>query len=212
MVQDGRYARYRGQYAHVYWIGGGSCSGKSSIADALGLEYGWDVLHTDRLAGRVWAQADPERHPSAARIAPAMRDFVMWMQLPTDQLFAASYEVFELLLDMLPPYGGRPLVVEGMGVHMGAVAEFADIEQVVCLVGSDAFLRTVEPQHPFVKRYYSEWQDPEHRLAILIEGHIRITHAITNAADMLGVRQIVVDECTGREAVYGMVKAHFCLA
>jgi hypothetical protein len=102
------------------------------------------------------------------------------------------------------------MVVE-MGVHGGALAEFADLQCVVCLVGSEGFFRAKEPEHPYVKRHYSGWEDPERRLSVLIEGHIRMTHRIAREADALGVRRIVVDRSTGLEEVYGSVKAHFGL-
>ena len=34
-------------FDNVYWIGGGSCSGKSSIADVLGARHGLPVYHAD---------------------------------------------------------------------------------------------------------------------------------------------------------------------
>jgi hypothetical protein len=203
MLSEGRYAALRGQYPHVYWIAGGSYSGKSSIADALGVAYDLQVVHTDGLMNMLWEKADPERHPVSARLLPVWRQgFVQWMQLPIDQLSQGSYERFELLLDEIETIRNQPTVVEGMGIHPFAVAEIADLEHVVCLTGSESFLREKEPEYPFVKHYYAQWDDPEHDLQILIEGHIRLSREYERGARELGIRHIEANVETGWDEVY----------
>jgi hypothetical protein len=212
MVPDGRYVDRQGEFPHIYWIAGGSCSGKSSVADRLAGAHGLQVLHTDSLVGRLWQRADPGRHPTVVRLWPtARKGFLHWMQLPPEELLGAGYEVFDLLLEEVEALGPRPALVEGMAVSLAAVTEVSPLDRIVCLTGTDSFLRSQERQHPFVLRHYSSWDDPERTLSALIEGHIRLTHQYNAEAERYGVRNIITEEATRFEDKLRQVSAHFGL-
>ena len=50
------------ELAHVYWIGGSPCAGKSSIADILAATYGLTLYRTDEAYSRHEKVVTPEQH------------------------------------------------------------------------------------------------------------------------------------------------------
>ncbi|MBT3272261.1 MAG: hypothetical protein HN368_03830 [Spirochaetales bacterium] len=211
-LTDKRYAGANGQFPHVYWITGGSCSGKSSLADELAEHHGLQVMHTDRIASKLFERADEHRHPVAHTVWPVFKKgFLSWMRLQPSRLYEGIYEIFELLLEDILAMGTDPVVVEGMVISPMAAVEVSSMDRIVCLTGTDDFLRLQEPNHPFVKRSYSEWDDPETALNTLIEGHIQITHMYDTVSGELGIRHIVTDQTTGFEENLRQVEKHFGL-
>ncbi len=209
---DGRYAHLKGKFPLVYWITGGSCSRKSSIADRLAQAHGLQVIHTDDLGSGPIGQIDLESYPITARLLPTfLKGFLHWMRIPVIQSCEMKYEIFGLLLNKVETFGPRPIVVEGMIISIAAVAEVSSLDRIVCLTGTDNFLRTQERQHPYVLEHYDTWDDPEQTLAALIEGHIRITHQNCREVKNYGIRHIVTDKETKFEDKLKQIEEHFGL-
>ncbi|MGH2515510.1 MAG: hypothetical protein ACRDHP_07625, partial [Ktedonobacterales bacterium] len=106
--------------AHVLWLGGSVCSGKSTISEALAAQYGLQVYHCDRHEVNHIARSRPDRHPTLA----ASNTFTMdqyWLLSSPEQLAARSrafnLERFELIVeDLLAMPHDRPIVAEGFGL------------------------------------------------------------------------------------------------
>ena len=47
-----------------YWLGGSTCSGKTTICDSLSLRFHLDIHHRDDAIAEHWKQANPQNHPS----------------------------------------------------------------------------------------------------------------------------------------------------
>lgn len=203
MDQTDRYLSRRGEFDHVYWICGGSSSGKSSIANALAQEYGLGVCHTDKMVLDLIRRADPDIHPAVARLRPIFeKGFEEWLQYPAEQYFELLFEWFSLLLEDIKSRGNQNLVVEGMPLNPSAVVEIAAPERVVCLTATESFLRTEQ-----LRRRRAE--DPERFLRILTEGHLRMTLRYEKEAAKHGIHHLITDESTDFETQLNAVKQHF---
>src|SRR5262245_22303149 len=53
----------REQLKHVYWIGGGSCAGKSTIARRIAAQHGLAVYSTDDVMADHARRSTPEQSP-----------------------------------------------------------------------------------------------------------------------------------------------------
>ena len=65
--------------SHVYWIGGASRGGKSTVAEAIEKEFGFSVYAHDRkwIDGDHTRMADPDRHPTMFRYRDLYEDFAI---------------------------------------------------------------------------------------------------------------------------------------
>ena len=53
---------------HVYWLGGSSCAGKTTMSERFEKELGFDIYHIDpKWFGDHLHAADPERHPGMVK-------------------------------------------------------------------------------------------------------------------------------------------------
>jgi|GEM_PF-3397307 hypothetical protein len=78
--------------SHVYWIGGISRGGKSTVAESLKEEFGFSIYDHDKkwLGGDHVRMADPDRHPTMFKYRDLYEDL-------TNQSFLASGPVETLV-------------------------------------------------------------------------------------------------------------------
>src|SRR5262245_49318243 len=57
------FEAYRDQFQHVYWIGGGSCAGKSTIARRLAEQHDLQRYATDDVMSDHARRSTPEEYP-----------------------------------------------------------------------------------------------------------------------------------------------------
>src|SRR5687768_9267393 len=91
------------ELAHVYWIGGSPCSGKSSIAEALAATYNMQLYKADDAYFRHTKGVTPERQPIFYKIAHLSAD-ELWMRDVEEQVIeelALYREEFPLIVDDL---------------------------------------------------------------------------------------------------------------
>lgn len=91
------------RFAHILWIGGSPCAGKSSIARILAHEYGLRTYSCDEAYDSHLSRAVPDKHPLMSRAAGLTWDEV-WMR-PVDVMvtreLAFYREEFRMVI-MLP--------------------------------------------------------------------------------------------------------------
>jgi hypothetical protein len=111
--------------AHVYWIGGSPCSGKTSIAKALVERYGLRYYDCDHAFYRHNEIVPPEHQPvfyRVMRLAPE----ALWMrpvQQQTAEEIAIYREEFPLILkDLLALPSSQPVLAEGAALLPECVA------------------------------------------------------------------------------------------
>src|SRR6185295_15326434 len=78
---------------HVFWIGGGSAAGKSTIARRLATEYGLQVYATDTAMSRHAAALTPEQAPQLAHFR-RMTMNERWLDRPPE-LMLDSFHWFQ---------------------------------------------------------------------------------------------------------------------
>jgi len=216
----------REDLSHVYWIGGTSRAGKSTVAEAIASELGCSVYSHDRewIHGSHTLEADPERHPTMVRYRHLYQDlashgdfhrflecffkFASLKELIEDQ-FAFFAEEFEMVLDDLRRRPrDSPIIAEGIGLVPEHVSRIADPRRVIYLVSSEAFVQAVEDS-PEQKRKRDGWEP------WLGRAHLEFRYGL-NERTMAQAREhgVRVVETGGRLTigeVTRLVKAHFGL-
>ncbi|HEY3869240.1 MAG TPA: hypothetical protein VGM10_12850 [Actinocrinis sp.] len=116
-MTGGEEAATRARLRHVYWIGGGSGAGKTTIARRVAAEHGFDVYSTDDAMADHAGRISMEHAPYLSQFAAMDMDERWVTRTPQTMLETFHWfrgEGFGLIVeDLLRAAGGTGLVVEG---------------------------------------------------------------------------------------------------
>jgi len=146
-------------FPHLYWILGGSATGKSTICQAIAQRQGWLVYDMDLyIYGRFQPHYTPERHPACTAWFRADNALAWVMNLSWPEFDAlnraTNAEYLDLLADELRATNpATPILIDGGFTHPSIVAQVAEAAHIVCL----------EAERELVIR---EWNTHEERLAM----------------------------------------------
>jgi Shikimate kinase len=153
----------------VFWIGGGSGSGKSTVARRLAERHGLRLYDTDAVMREHAARSDPATSPHlAAFLAMSMDE--RWLRPPRVMLETFHWfrgEAFDLILDdlaALPP--GPPTLAEGFRLLPELVPPHA---HAVWLLPTPEFRRAAFDSRGSTWQIASQTSDPDRALANLLE-------------------------------------------
>ncbi|MFP3963771.1 shikimate kinase [Actinomadura fulvescens] len=209
---------WRERLRHVYWIGGGSGSGKSTIARRIAERYGMHLYDTDAV------MPDHARRMSAEQ-APYLRTFAAmdmderWVaRSPREMLDTFHWfhgEGFELIIeDLLALPAGRPVIAEGFRLLPDLVRPLlADVGRAVWLLPTPQFREAV-----FDSRGGPAWGflartgHPQQALHNLLQRDALFTDRLTEQTRRLGLHGLKVDATVTEEDLARRVCTAFDLA
>lgn len=197
---------------HVYWIGGASCAGKSTVARRIAAEHGLQLYATDD------AMADHARRSTRVD-CPLLHEFMAmdmderWVnRSPKDMLETFHWfrgEGFNMIVeDLLHLSRERGVIVEGFRLLPHLVKPLlAERSHAVWLLPTTEFRQAVVdsrggPQWAFI----GKTGDPERALRNLLERDAMFTQRVYEEAQGLGLNSIEVntrmnvDDLAGRVA------------
>lgn len=197
---------------HVYWIGGGSAAGKSTIARRIAAEHGLQLYSTDD------AMADHAKRSTPAD-CPLLHEFMTmdiderWLnRSPKDMLETFHWfrgEGFSLIIEDILRLSKEPgVIVEGFRLLPHLVKPLLTVSsQAVWLIPTPEFRQAViesrgGPQWSFI----AKTSNPERTLRNLLERDAMFTQRLYEEAQRLELNTIevdptmIVDDLTGRVA------------
>lgn len=138
-------AALRERLAHVLWLGGSACSGKTAVAERLVASRGLAVYQTDEVFERHRRRADPVLHAAFCRVGD-LRGEELWAAPAAEQaaeMLAFHREHFTLVLeDLLQTSPEQPLLAEGSCLLPECVAPLlSSARQALWLVATAQFRR-----------------------------------------------------------------------
>jgi hypothetical protein len=203
--------------AHVYWMGGSPCSGKSSIADLLSKEHNLRVYHVDEAFQEQRRQITPQAQPTLYRFLNTPWNEI-WMR-PGDVLFAEAItaygEHFEMILrDLRDLPRSSPVLVEGTALLPGCVhGLLADFRRAIWVVPTEAFQRDHYPKRgAWVGSILEQCTYPEQALRNWMDRDVAFARWVEQEAIRLGLCTLQVD---GRRTVAQnarTIERHFALS
>ncbi len=184
---------------HVYWIGGGSCAGKSTIARRIATEHGLQLYATDDV------MADHATR-STATDCPLLHKFMAmdmdqrWVnRSPADMLETFHWfrgEGFSIIIeDVLRLFSERGVIVEGFRLLPHLVKPLLGVRNhAVWLLPTPEFRQVVVnsrggPEWGFI----GKTSDPDRALSNLLERDAMFTHRLYEEAQRLELKTIDVD-------------------
>ena len=195
----------------VYWIGGGSGAGKSTVARRLAERYGLHLYPTDDV------MAEHARRSTPAD-SPFLHDF-MGMDMDARWLYRSPAmletfhwfrgECFDLIVDDLERLpAGAGVLVEGFRLLPHLVRPLlADPRRAVWLLPTPEFRRAAFERRGSLWRIAGRTSDPERALDNLLERDRMFTERLAVETRRLGLRAIEVRPGSTEEALADEVAA-----
>jgi 2-phosphoglycerate kinase len=199
------------QLRHVYWIGGASCAGKSTIARRLAAEHGLQLYATDEVMADHAKRSTPEECPLLHEFM-AMDMDERWMnRSPKDMLETFHWfrgEGFNMIIeDILRLSRETGVIVDGFRLLPHLVKPLLAVRShAVWLLPTPEFRQAVVdsrggPQWGFI----SKTSDSERALRNLLERDAMFTHRLYEEAQRLGLNTMEVDPTMTVDELAGRV-------
>lgn len=185
------------EFAHVYWLGGSPCAGKSSIARQLAEQFGLHLYHCDTEFERQLAQVTAESAPTIHRLHQLSCN-ELWLRPVAEQLrteIAYQAEQFEMILADLRQLPVEPkILVEGSALMPTAVFHhLAHRQQAVWLVPTAVFQRHHYAQRPWIHDVLKDCHQPALAFENWMARDIAYANWVQLETDMRQLTCLVVD-------------------
>jgi 2-phosphoglycerate kinase len=189
----------REQLQHVYWIGGGSGAGKSTIARRIAAQHGLRVYATDEVMALHARRSTQEDCPLLHKFM-AMDMDERWVNRPPETLLKTFHwfqgEGFDLILEDLLGLPREPgIIVEGFRLLPRLVKPLLSVPaHAVWLLPSPAFRQAVvESRGGSAWGFLATTTDPERALRNLLKRDRMFTDVLREETARLEVPAIEVD-------------------
>ena len=196
---------------HVFWIGGGSEAGKSTISRRLAEEFDFVYYHGDEAYSRHVDLAEKERTPMLWFHHQLMREerFDQWFFAlsPEEKAQggrdAGAEDLLMVIDDLLAMPTDKRIVVDVFCAHAEGLVQVTEIHNLVFLVATDSFQReTIENLDR------KRGQDPDENY---IEAQRLFSEGFRGDANRLGIPMVVTGGRLTLDESYSAVCRHFGL-
>ncbi len=184
--------------AHVYWIGGGSGGGKSTIARRLAAQHGLRLYPTDDVMSDHHSRTTPEDSPFLSEFA-AMDMDERWVNRSPETMLETFHwfrgEGFGLIVeDLLDLPSEPPVIVEGFRLLPHLVRPLiAAPGHAVWLLPTPDFRRAAFDSRGSLWQIAGKTGDPERALRNLLERDRMFTERLYQEATRLDLHVIEID-------------------
>jgi 2-phosphoglycerate kinase len=187
------------QLRHVYWIGGGSCAGKSTIARRIAAEHGLQLYATDDVMADHARRSTPEDCPLLHEFMAMDMDHRWVNRSPTDMLETFHWfrgEGFSMIIaDILRLPREPGIIVDGFRLLPHLVKPFLSVRShAVWLLPTPEFRQAVVDSRGGLHwGFIGKTSNPERALGNLLERDAMFTDHLNEDAQRLGLNTIAVD-------------------
>jgi len=194
-MQDG----FKCELAHILWMGGSPCSGKSSITELLADRYGLQTYHVDDAFNQHHKERIlPAEHPTLHKWTTLSWN-ELWMQpgkVLLDEAKAAYNEHFGMILeDLLALPRSAPVLVEGTALLPDQVSSLLQQRhRAIWIVPSAAFQRErYAGRGDWVQSILSHCEDPERAFRNWMDRDVAFAQWVIKRTTALGLDWMQVD-------------------
>ena len=204
------YAVLRARLQHVYWIGGGSGAGKSTIACRLAARHGLRLYATDDVMADHATRSTPEDSPFLHEFA-AMDMDQRWVNRPPETMLETFHwfqgEGFGLIIDDLLRLPAEPgVIAEGFRLLPHLVKPLLAVPaHAVWLLPTPSFRRAAFDSRGSTREIARKTSDPDRALRNLLERDQMFTERLYSETKRLQLRVIKVDTSTTEDDLAGQV-------
>jgi hypothetical protein len=206
----------RARLRHVYWIGGGSGAGKSTIARRIAARNGLQLVSTDDAMADHGRRMPPGDNPFLTGFA-AMDMDERWLRRPPGTMLETFHwfqgEGFGLIVeDLLRLPESPPVIVEGFRLLPALVHPLlAEESQALWLVPTPEFRLGAFRSRGSLWQIAGRTSDPDRALGNLLERDRMFTERVRAEASALRLRVIDVGTAITEDELASEVAAAFGL-
>ena len=216
-VAGGEQAALGARLRDVYWIGGGSGAGKSTIARRLAARHGLRLYATDEMMADHGRRSSPVDSPFMAAFAAMNMDERWVSRSPQTMLETFGWfrgEGFGLIVeDLLRLQAGPGVIAEGFRLLPRLVRPLlAGPGHAVWLCPTRGFRRAAFASRGSLLQIAGKTSDPDTALANLLERDRMFTDRLREEATGLGLPVIDVDTTMTEDDLAGRVARAFGLS
>lgn len=192
----------RERLRHVYWLGGASGAGKSTIARRIAAKHDLHLYVTDDVMSDHAARSTPEDSPGLAEFA-AMDMDERWLNRPPQTMLETFHwfrgEGFHLIVeDLLRVPPETRVLAEGFRLLPSLVRPLLAVpDRAVWLLPTPEFRRTAFEQRGTMWTIAGRTSDPERALRNLLERERMFTERLSDELRELALPLIRVDGTVG---------------
>lgn len=152
--------------AHILWIGGSPCAGKTSISNILGEKYNLFIYHCDEYYKEHVKRCNPVQQPIMSKLAPMPED-EFWMRPVEQQVIeevAFCEEEFSMVIDdLLKLSKDRAIIVEGTLLLPKLVTRvLKSLRSAIWVIPTEEFQRKYYPNRgSWVNEILKQCRDPK---------------------------------------------------
>ena len=183
--------------AHVLWIGGSTCAGKTTMTKLLGTRYGVRTYHVDKALREHMGQIDPVTYPALHEWStmPWTERCVRPWKVQLADSIAAYEEQFRMVVEDLLSAAPTPVLVEGAALLPHLVAPWLKHKrQAIWAVPSQAFLQQHHSKRiSVVLRIRGPTEDPDRAFRNWMDFGDEFARWIVESTEKLGLPLVVVD-------------------
>ena len=205
------------QLQHVYWIGGGSGGGKSTIARRIAADHGLSIYTTDDVMADHARRSSPEHCPLLHRFI-AMDLDERWVNRNPQIMFETFHwfrgEGFNFIVeDLLRLPRDQGVIVEGFRLLPQLVKPLLSLpNRAVWLLPTPDFRHAViDSRGGSAWSFLAKTSDPERALHNLLERDRKFTEVLREETTRLGLSVIDVEATTTADDLTRRVKDVFGL-
>jgi adenylate kinase family enzyme len=206
--------------AHVLWIGGSPCSGKSTIAHTIARIYVFVDYHADAWARNHFARRTAAGDAESAAFMQMNMD-QRWIERPVEALVQEAImswpRDFDMVIeDLLALPKENFIVAEGNFFPAYVAPYLVSPRQAIWLVPTDAFCEQGRRQKwaELARRQqrhgvYNEGSDPETRRRNIIQRDCHLAHYVKQQAEAMQLTVYEVDGSRSPAEMTELVEGHF---
>jgi 2-phosphoglycerate kinase len=181
----------------VYWLGGSTCAGKTTIANNLSENYGFTVYHCDENLGKHIEKSNAEEHPNLFKLTTlgwedilsmSEDEYLVWMI----DLFSEEFQM--ILEDLDRQIKDRPILVEGINLLPKLLKDIIEEgNNAIWLVSDDTFYNLHQMQRKELYDRINECTNPEQALHNYMNFDLAYGRYIKNEAQRLDLKVMVIE-------------------
>lgn len=196
----------------IFWIGGSSCSGKSTLAKMLADKHGLQYYSCDDHFYKHVQFISPEKHPAMKKVAEMHPNEAFYSRGLDDQLrvYIQSFqEDFSFVLQDLQEIN-KPVIVEGNQLMPSLAAPYIkENHKAIWLIPTEAFQRKYYQHRDWIKGVLKDTEDPEIAFNNWMKRDALFAKLVNEDAMSLGFKVLNVDGSSNLEENFIRIERFF---
>lgn len=182
-------------YKKLYWILGGSGSGKTTICRALSTQFNMPIYDMDaHIYGTYHERFTEEKHPANKAWAKAENGMIWLLDMSWEAFNnfhqVALPEYLDLLIeDLASTNPNNSLLIDGGIWHPALLAEVLPLQQIICLRTEENSAEIWEENHErhALREMFDYFPEPEVSWRKFLEFDAKITETVFKEANETGI-------------------------